>query len=160
MRICHHETNVWNRIKYQNDVQLLVQAFEFENSQITEMQFRRSANILEKDAGQLTFVPDALFVMFDNRMDITSQTGTKRIEMLFGNVDKLNFRPENLSDIDTLDIVEIRFADGYWYFGDVAYKNTNQYGYCDDATWFRCETIFWRKIDYRGMALFVLGFES
>ena len=148
MRICHHETNVWNRIKDQNDVQLLVQAFEFENSQITEMQFRRSANILEKDAGQLTFVPDALFVMFDNRMDITSQTGTKRIEMLFGNVDKLNFRPENLSDIDTLDIVEIRFADEYWYFGDIAYKNTNQYGYCDDATWLRCETIFWRKIDY------------
>ena len=148
MRICHHETSVWNRIKDQNDVQLLVQAFEFENSQITEMQFRRSANILEKDAGQLMFIPDALFITFDNRMDITSQAGTKRIEMLFGNVDKLNFRPENLSDIDTLDIVEIRFTNGYWYFGDIAYKNTNQYGYCDDATWLRCETIFWRKIDY------------
>ena len=26
------------------------------------------------------------------------------------------------SDIDTLDIVEIRFADGYWYFGNIAYR--------------------------------------
>lgn len=148
MRICHYETDVWNRIKDSKDVQLLIQAFEFENSQITEMYFRRSANILEKDAGQLTFIPDALFITLDNRIDLSKQAGTRRIEMLFGNVDKLNFCPENLSDIDTLDIVEIRFADGYWYFGDIAYRDINQYGYCDDATWLRCDAIFWRKIDY------------
>jgi len=148
MRICHCENNVWNRIKDPDDVQLLVQAFEFENSQIMELRFRRSANILETDAGSLTFIPDALFAVIDNRMDLTKQACAGRIEMLFGNVDKLNFCPENLSDIDTLDMVEIRFADGYWYFGDIAYRNTNRYGYCDDATWLRCETIFWRKIDY------------
>lgn len=148
MRICHCETDVWNRIRDRNDVQLLIQAFEFENSQITELRFRRSANILETDAGSLTFVPDALFAVFDNRMDLTKQACSRRIEMLFGNVDKLNFCPENLEDIDTLDMVEIRFSDGYWYFGDIAYRNTNKYGYCDDATWLRCETVFWRKIDY------------
>lgn len=148
MRVYHYETNVWNRINDQNDIQLLVQSFEFENSQIMEIQFKRAANILEKDAAQLKFIPDALFITFDNRIDLTKQAGAKRIEMLFGNVDKFNFRPKNLSDIDTLDTVEIRFADGYWYFGDIAYKNINQYGYCDDATWLRCDTIFWRKIDY------------
>ena len=148
MRICHCETDVWNRIRDENDVRLLIQTFEFENSQITELHFRRSANILEKDAGQLTFVPDALFGTFDNRMDLTKHAGAGRIEMLFGNVDKLNFCPENLSDIDTLGMVEIRFADGYWYFGDIAYRDINRYGYCDDATWLRCDTIFWRKIDY------------
>ena len=148
MRICHCESDVWNRIKDQKDVQLLVQTFEFENSQIMELRFRRSANILETDAGSRTFLPDALFAVFDNRMDLAEQAGASRIEMLFGNVDKLNFCPENLSDLDTLDMVEIRCSDGYWYFGDIAYRNTNQYGYCDDATWLRCETIFWRKIDY------------
>ena len=148
MRICRCETDAWNRIRDRNDVQLLIQAFEFENSQIMELRFRRSANILETDAGSLTFVPDALFAVFDNRMDLTKQACSRRIEMLFGNVDKLNFCPENLEDIDTLDMVEIRFSDGYWYFGDIAYRNTNKYGYCDDATWLRCETVFWRKIDY------------
>lgn len=148
MRIFHCETNVWNRIHDQNDVHKLTQAFEFENSQIIELRFKRSANILETGADPFKFIPDALFAVFDNRLDLTKQAGTKRIEMLFGNVDKLNFRPENLSDIDTLDTVVIKFADGYWYFGDIAYKNTNQYGYCDDATWLRCDTVFWRKIDY------------
>ena len=113
MRIFHCETNVWNRIHDQNDVHKLTQAFEFENSQIIELRFKRSANILETGADPFKFIPDALFAVFDNRLDLTKQAGTKRIEMLFGNVDKLNFRPENLSDIDTLDTVVIKFAD-HW----------------------------------------------
>ena len=53
MRIFHYETDVWNRIHDQNDVHKLTQAFEFENSQIIELRFKRSANILETGVDRL-----------------------------------------------------------------------------------------------------------
>ena len=148
MRICHCQENVWNQISDENDVKKLMRTFEFENSQIIEFYFKRSTCILQKNASQQTFIPDALFITFDNRIDIEKMPGAKRIEMIFGNVDRLNFCPENVYDIDTLDTVVFRYFDGFWYFGDVPYKEKNKYGYCDDATWLRCDTIFWRKLDY------------
>ena len=148
MRICHCQTDVWKKISDENEFKELMRTFEFENSQITEFRFQRSAYIHQEHASQQTFIPDALFITFDNRIDIEKMPGVKRIEMIFGNVDRLNFCPENLNDIDTLDTVEFRFADGFWYFGDVPYKEQNKYGYCDDATWLRCDSIFWRKLDY------------
>ncbi len=146
MRICHSENKQWVPIRTEKDIKEFLENYDFNESHIVEMYFTRSMHIVHTDTS--VHIPDALILIFDKIIDITECARIKRIEVLFSNLDKLNFCPENIYDIEFIDQVKMEYIDGLLYFGDLGFGKLNEQGFNDEAMWLRCEKAFWRKIDY------------
>lgn len=155
MRIIHSEDNMWMHISNEAEINKLLENYDFNNTWIDEINFVRSRHIRYIDdknqCGCSIDIPDAMILRFDAYMELERYkcATIKRIEILFGNIDQMHFFSEDKHDREFLDTVLIKFSDGYFYFGEtVGFDEQNEYGYPKDATWLRCEKMFWRKIDY------------
>lgn len=146
IRVCHNENKQWKPINTEQEIKEFLESYDFNASQIAEMYFTRSMRIVHTDAS--VHIPDALVLIFDKNIDITECAVIKRIEVLFGNLDKLSFCPENIYDVEFIDQVKMEYIDGLLYFGDTGFGKLNKQGYNDEAMWLRCEKAFWREIDY------------
>jgi hypothetical protein len=160
MRICHCETNntaIWKEITDDSDIRELWDAYSFELTKITKMNYNCSQYILASN--QTTKLPKNiridtnLCVEIDCDIELTERAATKRIEIIFSGLNKLNFCPHDMENNDFsfcgfFDTVVLKRIDDNFYFGETARTKLNEFGYCDESTWIKCKRIFWRKIDY------------